>query len=79
MSASLSRHLLVSRYCMKAFSPVSGGQVGFVSGGGHRSYLLFLTRPLVEPLRLFHPTVLLCIEREQNKKSVILQLHLLSG
>jgi len=41
---TLSRHWLVSRYCMKAFSPVSSGQVVgfFVSGGGHRGYLLFL-------------------------------------
>jgi len=43
---------------MKVFSPVSGGQV------------VVFDRPLVEPLRLFHPTVLLCIEKEQNKKPV---------
>ena len=42
--STLSRHLPVQRYCMKAFSPVSGAQVVdfFVSGGGHRGCLLFL-------------------------------------
>jgi len=54
--STLSRHLPVNRYCMKAFSPVSGAQVVdfFVSGGGHKGYLLFLiaiggTAALVPP------------------------------
>ena len=48
---------LVSRYCMKAFSPVSSGQV-VVSYG-----------PLVEPLRLFHPTVLLSVLKRAEQKT----------
>jgi len=53
--STVSRYLLVSRYCMKAFFPVSGGQV------------IVSYRPLVEPLRLFHPTVLRCIEKGRTK------------
>ena len=56
---------------MKAFPPVSSGQVVsfFVSGGGHRGYLLFLIRPLVEPLRLFRPTVLLSVLKRAEQKT----------
>jgi len=53
--SALGQYLPVSRYCMKVFSPVAGGQV------------VVFYHPLVEPLRLFHPTVLRCIEESRIK------------
>jgi len=67
---TLSRHWLVSRYCIKAFSPVSSGQVVgfFVSGGGYRGYFVVSYHPtggtaaLVPPYRFT-----LCVEESGTK------------
>jgi len=67
---ALSRHWLVSCDCMKAFFPVSSGQVvGFCQWWWVQRLFVVSYRPLVEPLRLFHPTVLLSVLKRAEQKT----------